>query len=141
MNSGYYMVGLFDFNGDYKRILLHRLLYETFKETINEGWTINHIDNNKLNNSLNNLEQMTLQDNIKTFVNTIVRKKIKGFKQIKGFDNYYINRDGIILSFKQNKTEGKIRLLTKKDIYICLNQDKKTHFIKVQNLINTTFKK
>lgn len=35
---------------------LHRLIWETFKGTIEDGYQIHHIDENKENNSLDNLE-------------------------------------------------------------------------------------
>ena len=42
----------------------HRIVYETFKGKIPEGYQINHKDENKRNNRIENLEPMTCKENI-----------------------------------------------------------------------------
>lgn len=47
-----------------KKILVHRMVYETWKEDILEGNVIDHIDANPHNNNLDNLRQCTQKENI-----------------------------------------------------------------------------
>lgn len=47
-----------------KKILVHRMVYETWKEPILEGNVIDHIDANPHNNNLDNLRQCTQKENI-----------------------------------------------------------------------------
>ena len=63
INSGYYMIKLSHKNKKYHR-LIHRLVAELFIGSIPEGFTVNHIDGNKLNNSVNNLEIISFDENI-----------------------------------------------------------------------------
>ena len=47
---------------------VHRLVWQTFKGSIPEGYEINHIDHNKQNNFLYNLELVTHSQNLKKSV-------------------------------------------------------------------------
>ena len=44
---------------------IHRLVWETFKGEIPQGYEVNHIDHNKHNNSLDNLELVSHSVNMK----------------------------------------------------------------------------
>lgn len=44
---------------------IHSLIMECFGIKRQKGYSVNHIDGNKLNNSLNNLEYITIAENIK----------------------------------------------------------------------------
>lgn len=51
-------------NNKYRRkYLVHRLVYETFKGKIPEGYTIDHIDADSMNNNIDNLQCVTKQQN------------------------------------------------------------------------------
>ena len=50
-------------NSKQKQILLHRFVYECFKEYIPAGFEIDHIDNNKHNNHIDNLQLLTHKEN------------------------------------------------------------------------------
>ena len=51
-------------NNNYrKKFLVHRLVYEAFNGKIPEGYTIDHIDQNKLNNKIENLRWVTKSEN------------------------------------------------------------------------------
>jgi len=52
----------FSFNGHTYSI--HRLVYETFKGPIPEGFYVDHIDGNRSNNALSNLRLVTQSDNM-----------------------------------------------------------------------------
>lgn len=49
----------------HKRVLVHRLIYETFKGRIPKGMQVDHIDGDKQNNALNNLQILTPEENIR----------------------------------------------------------------------------
>ena len=63
MNNGYLSVELFK-DKKSKRILIHRLVAQTFIENPNNFPCVNHIDENKHNNNVNNLEWCTRSYNI-----------------------------------------------------------------------------
>ena len=81
--SGYVqkMINLFDDNKKLHGILLHRLVYSTFKGKITSDINIDHIDGNFLNNRLSNLK---VCDNIKDNINneiTILSAKINAYNR------------------------------------------------------------
>lgn len=59
--------------------LVHRIVYETFKGNILDGYEIHHKDHNKLNNCINNLEMVTKSQNQKyNHIHKDTKNKIKG---------------------------------------------------------------
>ena len=84
MDKGSYvqkMINLYDDNGKIHGILLHRLVYSTFKGEITSDINIDHIDGNFLNNRLINLKAC---DNIKDNINneiTILSAKINAYNR------------------------------------------------------------
>ena len=75
------MLHLIDDNGKHHGILLHRLVYSTFKGNITSNINIDHIDGNFLNNRLYNLKAC---DNIKDNINndiTILSAKINVYNR------------------------------------------------------------
>lgn len=60
--NGYYTVSI-SFNNKKRILYIHRLVYETYKGSLNEGLVIDHIDRNKLNNNVDNLRQVTISEN------------------------------------------------------------------------------
>lgn len=62
--NGYYKIKLIN---DIKRrhMFIHRLVYDTFKNIIDDNKVIDHIDKNKINNNINNLREVSLSDNSK----------------------------------------------------------------------------
>lgn len=46
------------------RVLVHRLVWESFNGDIPEGYQINHLDENPCNNNLENLNLVTPQENL-----------------------------------------------------------------------------
>ena len=64
-----------------KRVLVHRLVWETFNGKIPVGMQINHIDGDKQNNSLSNLELVTPSENMKhAYDNGLAKPWNSGFK-------------------------------------------------------------
>ncbi len=75
------MINLYDDNGKIHGILLHRLVYSTFKGKITSDINIDHIDGNYLNNRLCNLKAC---DNIKDNINneiTVLSAKINAYNR------------------------------------------------------------
>ena len=61
--NGYYTVSLWK-NGKAHTKYIHELLAYSFIGVKKKGFTVNHIDGNKLNNDLSNLEIITYRDNL-----------------------------------------------------------------------------
>lgn len=52
-------------NGKVKDFFIHHLVYCIFNNVqISSGYTIDHIDSNKINNNLDNLRMITLSENV-----------------------------------------------------------------------------
>jgi hypothetical protein len=64
---GYQQIGL-RLNRRRYNVYIHRLVWETFKGDIPNGYEINHIDHNKRNNNLDNLELVSHSTNLKKSV-------------------------------------------------------------------------
>ena len=62
--DGYVKISVTDKNQKTWNFMLHRLLYETFIGGIPEGFTVDHIDNDRNNNSLDNLQLLTGVQNV-----------------------------------------------------------------------------
>jgi hypothetical protein len=60
--KGYLFVNLWK-EGDFKSILIHRLIAETFIPNMGNKPEVNHIDSNKKNNSVENLEWSSRSEN------------------------------------------------------------------------------
>ena len=59
IKSGYLCTSLIDDTGEKKPVKIHRLVALTFIPNLENKYTVNHKDHNKLNNNLDNLEWMT----------------------------------------------------------------------------------
>ena len=77
--SGYIQVKLYkhDTPGEYKQLLIHRIMYETFVGDIPEGDTVDHIDHDITNNVLENFQVLSHSDNIKKSWDRRGRSKVK----------------------------------------------------------------
>lgn len=74
---GYMHLVLSNDKNEIKNFYVHRLIYETFKGKIPDGYEIDHVDRVRHNNKLNNLRCVTKVENIK---NRTLPKNIKGRK-------------------------------------------------------------
>lgn len=63
-SEGYLQVNLFNELKIGKTYRVHRLVYETIKGSIPEGYVIDHIDGNPSNNNINNLQCISQSDNL-----------------------------------------------------------------------------
>lgn len=76
--NGYLYIALSKGNRNYKRLLIHRLVAETFIPNLDNKPQVNHIDGNKHNNAVSNLEWVTGSENqIHSYNN-----KLRGNKDI-----------------------------------------------------------
>lgn len=64
VSRGYKRV-LLSKNGKTKNFLIHRLVYTAFVGNVQDGFQIDHRDNNPENNRLDNLQLLTVSENIK----------------------------------------------------------------------------
>lgn len=80
-NNGYLSVALYDFEGNKKLYLIHRLVAETFIPNYENKTTVNHKDENKSNNYVGNLEWATmLEQNL--YGTRIDRARQKLYKKV-----------------------------------------------------------
>lgn len=83
--KGYYQICLCK-DGVYKRIALHRAIWEAFNGPIEGRKEINHKDLNRSNNSLDNLEVVSHQQNIQHAIDAYkARGLLRAVKGKKGF--------------------------------------------------------
>jgi len=119
--------------------LVHRLVYEAWKGKIPIDITIDHIDEDKKNNFLDNLQILSRSENVLKFHSERGRNRnIEGFVKIDNFDNYYINKDGEVISFKYGEKSHKISY---KNGYVALRKDNKRHHLNINYLLNKYFGK
>lgn len=117
--------------------LVHRLVYESWRGKIGEDLTIDHIDENKNNNHLDNLQVMTRSENVLKFHSERSKKReIEGFIQIENFDNYYINKEGVVISFKYGENYHEISY-DKNGLF--LRKNNKRYYVSVNYLLNKYF--
>jgi len=137
-SSGYKCIFLSK-NGKLHNKLIHRLVYESWKGKIDENLTIDHIDENKENNCIENLQILSRSENVLKFHLLRGRKReIEGFVQIENFDNYYINQDGVVISFKYGENYHEISY---DENGLFLRKDNKRHYVSVNYLLNKYFNK
>lgn len=73
--KGYAIVTLSK-NGIKNKVLVHRIVYETFNGSIEKGLVIDHLNGNKQDNRLINLEKCTHQENTKrAFISGFMKKE------------------------------------------------------------------
>lgn len=66
--KGYFQVRLYNVSGELGKLnYVHRLVWETFKGEIPDGYEIDHIDGDTSNNSLSNLQLLTRRENTRKY--------------------------------------------------------------------------
>lgn len=63
-NKIYHAVDVF-ISGKQRHMMVHRMVYETWKRLLKDGEQVNHKDDNQLNNNINNLYVGTQKENIR----------------------------------------------------------------------------
>lgn len=81
-NRGYLGVRLFK-KGIKSRVLIHRLVAETFINNPKNKPFVNHRDLKKYNNAVSNLEWVTHRENMKHYYDATIGKLKKEIKQLK----------------------------------------------------------
>lgn len=98
--SGYKFVS-FRINNKIKNIYVHRLVWETFKGSIPDGFEIDHIDTDRSNNKLENLRCVNHKDNINN-EKTISKKKISMLGNTNGANSRGIVKSEFGIKFKKH---------------------------------------
>ena len=80
--GGYKQVCIYSENAIPKRIPIHRLIYETFKEKIPQGMQIDHINHIRDDNRLENLRVVTPKENQANTIKSHSEAKNKYKKQV-----------------------------------------------------------
>ena len=110
-NVGYHQVALYK-EGKVHEKLVHRLMWETFIDDIEEGMTIDHIDQDHTNNTLSNLQVMTASDNAKKAWDSRGRSTIKpiikdwlkrGYSRKFIADNLGVTQSYVSMVYKQRR--------------------------------------
>lgn len=73
--KGYYMVTMYDDEGNKTHRNLYRVIWECVNGEIPEGYEVNHIDENRENNAIQNLNLLTHKDNVNWGTGNIKRSK------------------------------------------------------------------
>lgn len=60
----YRSVRLYDGKGNRKKLILHKLVYSSFKGEVPEGHQVDHIDRDRMNNALSNLRCVSIVENL-----------------------------------------------------------------------------
>lgn len=83
--KGYFQLSLCK-DGSYRRVGIHRAVWEAFNGPIKDRLEINHKDLNRSNNSLDNLELVTHQQNLKHAIDAYkAQGLLRAVKGTKGF--------------------------------------------------------
>lgn len=110
-SSGYCRVPLKIEKGIEKKILVHRLVFETFNGLLQDN-VIDHIDSNKQNNKLNNLRSCSQKDNINFAIESnnfkgnskFIIIKEKSTNKVFAFDS--IKEMNLFLGYSDSYTKG-----------------------------------
>lgn len=97
-DNGYYNTKLINNNGR-KKMLIHRIVYDTFKSLNDNTKVIDHIDRNRKNNYVNNLKEVSSSENAKN--------RNKKYQELTKIHQYSLNNEFIKEwdNFKKIKNE------------------------------------
>lgn len=122
-SSGYLAVHLSDNDGEMKKYLHHRVVYEACSQApIPEGFDVNHIDEDKTNNHMSNLDLMTRKENVNwgSRNERIVKAKSKKIEQY--------DKDGNLIQVWPSIIEVHRQLgYSRGGISMCCNGKRKTN--------------
>jgi hypothetical protein len=139
INSGGYKYIHLSKNGKLYLRFIHKLIYQTYVGEINDDMTIDHIDNNKLNNSITNLQQLSKYDNWNKWNNKRHNHiNVDGYVKVKGFEDYSINKNGDVISFKYGDDFHTLKY-NEKYKFVKLRKDNKTYKRTKKTLIKENF--
>lgn len=128
-HNGYYQIRIY--NKQHKRlsVLIHRLVAFTFLDTPNDlytggnnksGYTVDHIDGNKINNHYTNLKWVSFYDNIKRQTNFEHMDDEKASKIIQDLAQLYSIQE---IMEKYNVSKGLVQRIRQKQRYKHLSEN------------------
>ena len=118
--SNYLRVSLYK-DGKRKKMLVHRLVAETFIPNPNHLATVNHKDENKHNNSAGNLEWMSVADN-NNYGTRIRRAAEENWKPVQMFDK----QGNLIATFSSAVEAKRVTGISRQGICMCCSGKRKS---------------
>ena len=117
INSGYYNVTLYSPQAGRHKMLVHRLVAETFIPNPDNLPCVNHKDENKLNNSADNLEWCTYAYN-----NAYGTAKIRSIEKISKPIKQFTFQGAWIATYQSASVASKLLGFSKSDILSCCHK-------------------
>lgn len=119
-NRGYYWVSLFDNNGEGKNYPVHKVVYESIKGEILEGYEINHKSERKDENFIANLELVDRKTNCNYGTrNERIAKKLTNRKDLSKQVAAY--KDGVLVMTFPSAAEAERNGFTHQGVSKCCN--------------------
>lgn len=131
--GSYYIIRLSTPNKQDNILYIHELVAKYFLDNPDNKLLVYHLDENKLNNNVNNLYYYNIDDNKFNCLETEI------FKQIQGYDNYYISNFGRIKNNHNNRENIMTPTINNNYYSICLIKDEKEKQFYIHRLIAIYF--
>lgn len=128
-HNGYYQIRIYNKQHRRLSVLIHRLIAFTFLDTPNDlymggnnksGYTVDHIDGNKINNHYTNLRWVSFYDNIKRQTDFDYMDDQKAMSIIQDLINLYSQQE---IMEKYNVSKGLVQRIKQKRRYKHLSKD------------------
>ena len=131
--GSYYVKNLSTNNESYNLLYIHELVAKYFLDNPDNKSFVYHLDENKLNNNVNNLYYYNIDDNIFNCLEGEI------FKQIQGYEHYYISNLGRVKNNHNNRENIMTPTISNNYYSISLFKDNKDNNFYIHKLIAIYF--